>query len=98
MKKHLTLLFFLLMGSLSLFAQNLSTQIQAFDTYAEKAMQSWQMPGMAVAVVKDGQILFKKAYGVRQLGTTNMVNTQTQFACASTTNRAIRATVLSPAV
>lgn len=85
MKKHLTLLFFLLMGSLSLFAQNLTQQTQAFDSYAEKAMQSWQMPGMAVAVVKDGQILFKKAYGVRQLGTTNMVNTQTQFACASTT-------------
>lgn len=76
MKKLLKLLLFLL-GSHSIFAQNLTQQIQAFDSYAEKAMQSWQMPGMAVAVVKDGQILFKKAYGVRQLGTTNTVNTQT---------------------
>lgn len=84
MKNALPILF-LLLCSLSVIAQNLTSQIQTFDTYAEKAMQSWQMPGMAVAIVKDGQIIFKKGYGTRQLGTTNVVNTQTQFACASTT-------------
>lgn len=83
--KNVLLIFFLIICSLTLHAQNLSTAIQSFDTYAEKAMQSWQMPGMAVAIVKDGQTIFKKAYGTRQLGTTNLVNTQTQFSCASTT-------------
>lgn len=83
--KNVLLIFFLLVCSLALPAQNPNAAIQTFDTYAEKAMQSWQMPGMAVAIVKDGQILFKKAYGTRQLGTTNLVNTQTQFSCASTT-------------
>lgn len=83
--KNVLIISFLLVCSLALRAQNPSTAIQSFDTYAEKAMQSWQMPGMAVAIVKDGQTIFKKAYGTRQLGTANLVNTQTQFSCASTT-------------
>ncbi|AEE53079.1 serine hydrolase [Haliscomenobacter hydrossis] len=80
--------FFLFVISLfcqTLFAQNLNSQIQEFDTYAAKAMAAWQMPGMAVAIVKDGKVIFKKGYGVRELGATNAVNTQTQFSCASTT-------------
>jgi CubicO group peptidase (beta-lactamase class C family) len=65
--------------------QSQAQKIQEFDAYTEAGMKSWQMPGMAVAVVKEGQVIFKKAYGVRELGTNNLVNTQTQFACASTT-------------
>ncbi|UFH52345.1 serine hydrolase [Spirosoma sp. KNUC1025] len=40
---------------------------------------------MSVTVVKDGKVLFKKGYGVRELGKSDAVNTQTLFAMASTT-------------
>nr|WP_290936829.1 serine hydrolase domain-containing protein [Haliscomenobacter sp.] len=83
--KHTFLLLVISLCCRALFAQNLNAQIQEFDAYASKAMAAWQMPGMAVAIVKDGKVIFKKGYGLRELGTTNAVNTQTQFACASTT-------------
>jgi len=74
-------------------AQPYAKQIQEFDTYVENARKSWQAPGIAVALVKDGQVIFKKGYGVRQLGQTAPVDTQTLFACASTT-KAMTATCM----
>ncbi len=38
-----------------------------------------------MAVVKDGKVILKKGYGVRELGKPDPVDTQTLFACASTT-------------
>jgi CubicO group peptidase (beta-lactamase class C family) len=69
----------------TVFAQPFITQVKEFDVYAEKSRVAWQMPGMAVAVVKDGKVIFKKGFGVTQLGTKNMVDTQTIFGCGSTT-------------
>ena len=62
-----------------------SRQIQEFDAYVEAARKQWNVPGLSIAVVKDNQVIFKKGYGVRELGQTNLVDTQTLFACASTT-------------
>ena len=39
-----------------------------FDTLAGKEMNDWDVPGMAVAVVKDGKIVFAKGYGVKKAG------------------------------
>jgi CubicO group peptidase (beta-lactamase class C family) len=82
MKKTLLLLMICIESS---FAQDITKQLKEFDAYVEKGRAQWQMPGMAVAVVKDGKVIFKKGYGVRQLGTKNMVDTQTIFGCGSTT-------------
>ncbi|GAB3262224.1 serine hydrolase [Larkinella harenae] len=60
-------------------------QLQEFDAYVDKVRKDWDVPGLAITVVKDNQVIFKKGYGVREIGTTNAVDTQTQFACASTT-------------
>ncbi|MBY0433747.1 MAG: serine hydrolase [Cyclobacteriaceae bacterium] len=64
---------------------DLDKQIQSFDAYVENGRNQWNVPGLAVAVVKDGKVIFKKGYGVRELGKTDPVTTETQFACASTT-------------
>jgi len=48
---------------------------------------------MAVAVVKDGKVIFKKGYGIRELGKVDKVDTETLFACASTT-KAMTATCI----
>ena len=60
-------------------------QIQEFDAYVEAARKQWDVPGMAITVVKDNKVIFKKGYGVRELGKPDAVDTQTLFACASTT-------------
>lgn len=68
-------------------------KIAEFDVYVSRVMQEWDVPGVAITVVKDGKILFKKGYGVRELGKPDAVDTQTLFSCASTT-KAMTATVL----
>ena len=40
---------------------------------------------MAVAIVKDGKLVFQEAYGVRELGVTNPVDINTLFSIGSTT-------------
>lgn len=59
--------------------------INEFDSYVERVMREWDVPGLSIAVVKDGKVLLKKGYGVRELGKTDAVDTQTLFSCASTT-------------
>ena len=90
MKFAATLILFSLFCGAGLIAQNnaqkvLDQKIKEFDAYVEKGRVDWQIPGMAVAVVKDGKVIFKKGYGVRELGKADAVDTQTLFACASTT-------------
>src|SRR6187402_3504124 len=88
------LLFTLLIAFVSSQAQTIDPKVKEFDAYVEKSRSLYQVPGLALAVVKDGKVLFKKGYGVRQLGTTNAVDTQTLFACASTT-KAMTATCMA---
>ena len=55
------------------------------DAYVAKAVTDWKVPGLAIAVVKEGRIVFAKGYGVREMGKPAPVDTQTLFAIGSTT-------------
>ena len=59
--------------------------LAGFDAAVEKAVRDWETPGLAVAVVKDGQVAFSKGYGVKALGAAGPVGTGTLFAIGSTT-------------
>lgn len=59
--------------------------IKAFDSYVLQAVTNWHVPGLAIAVVKDGHVIFAKGYGVRELNKPGKVDTQTIFGIASTT-------------
>lgn len=59
--------------------------IKEFDGYVEKSRKQFAVPGIAVTVVKDGKVLLKKGYGLRNITKTEAVDDQTLFACASTT-------------
>jgi len=87
MKRILALTLLLSLAHLSAFSQSktLKKQINDFDNYVELAKNDWKVPGLAVAVVKDNQVIFKKAYGLREIGTDKSVDSNTLFACASTT-------------
>jgi len=72
-------------------AQNSSKQIQALDQFINEGITKWNPPGLAVTVVKDGNIVFKKAYGVTSLNNKQPVDTNTLFGCMSTTKAFVAA-------
>ena len=54
-----------------------------FDAYVQATMKEFDVPGIAVAVVKDGKILLAKGYGVRKGGEKTPVDENTLFGIAS---------------
>ena len=64
-----------------------------FETLVARAMKTFEVPGMSIAVVKDGKVVLAKGYGVRKLGEPAAVDAQTLFGIASNT-KAFTATAL----
>ncbi len=64
-----------------------------FDAYVTGVMRDFEVPGIALAVVKDGRVLLAKGYGVRKLGDPAPVDEHTLFGIASNT-KAFTATAL----
>jgi CubicO group peptidase (beta-lactamase class C family) len=84
------LLSFLVTGlfCLSLAAQKktvIADKDAIFDAYVQAGLKLWQTPGMSIAVVKDGRVVFKKGYGVAEVGKPGAFSTSTLSICASTT-------------
>lgn len=77
------LLLLLLVSPLFVCAQTLDEKLREIDAYAEKTRVEWNVPGIAVAVVKDDKVIFAKGYGVRELGKPERVDENTLFAIAS---------------
>ena len=55
------------------------------DSYVAQAVKDWHATGLAIAVVKDGRIVFEKGYGVREVNKPAPFDTTTLSAIASTT-------------
>ena len=53
--------------SLVLHAQSYSKQIKDLDNFIVEGIEKWQPPGLAVTVVKNGEIVFAKTYGVSNI-------------------------------
>lgn len=64
-------------------APNITELAAQIDASAQQAMKASGAPGMAVAIVKDDQIVFMKGYGVRKAGQSAPVTTDTVFRVAS---------------
>lgn len=56
-----------------------------FDEYVKDSMNTWSVPGMALGIIKDGQIVLSRGYGVKDLGTSDPVDEETLFPIASLT-------------
>ena len=55
------------------------------DAYVARAMKAFQVPGLALTVVKDGQVVVAKGFGVKKLGDAAPVDARTLFGIASNT-------------
>ncbi len=57
----------------------------SLDSYIERGMSQWQIPGLAIAIVKDGKVIFSKGYGVKEVNKLEKVDENTLFIIASNT-------------
>ena len=55
------------------------------DTYVANVLKTFEVPGVSVAIVKDGRTVLAKGYGVRKLGTPTPVDENTLFGIGSNT-------------
>lgn len=60
-----------------------SSKLQGLDTLADQAMKEWKVPGVAIAVVQDGKVIYAKGYGYRDIDKRLPVTTATLFPIGS---------------
>ena len=70
--------FFLTVFASAGFAQNVD--FIKLDNYFEKTAKDWGIPGMSVAIVKNGEIVFSKGYGIIEVGKPEKPDGNTLFA------------------
>lgn len=85
MKTLLTIFFALMLVPLWAFPQtgNEKAILATLDRYYEKCVQDWDIPGMSVAIVKEGKVIFSKGYGVKEAGKNERPDGNTMYAIAS---------------
>jgi CubicO group peptidase (beta-lactamase class C family) len=59
--------------------------LQSLDAHVERVRKAFEVPGIAVAIVKDGKVVHAKGHGVRRIGEPAPVDAQTLFGIASNT-------------
>ncbi len=90
--KLVTLLFILSVNSLDfIYAQVITSK--EVDKLIERTLKTFEVPGIAVTIVKDGQVIHAKGYGVRSLNSNVKVDEHTLFAIASNTKAFTAATI-----
>lgn len=65
--------------------QKLAQVPPELDTTVARVMKAFEVPGIGLAIVKDGKVVVTKGYGVRRLGEPTPVDGQTLFGIASNT-------------
>ncbi|HEY0310120.1 MAG TPA: serine hydrolase [Luteimonas sp.] len=59
--------------------------LAGFDAYVDEVRRTFDVPGIAVAIVKDDQVVLERGYGVRDRESGAAVDAHTLFAIASNT-------------
>lgn len=79
MKNHISFLLLFLFTA-HCFAQITEKEV---DALAEKTLKTFNIPGIAVAIVKDGKVVLAKGYGIKSIVTNEKVDSNTLFGIAS---------------
>ena len=84
MRMRLVAVMVLGLGISILSATLLAATPDGFDARVEALRNRTGVPGMAIAIVENGQVTLAKGYGVRKLGSTTAVDAHTIFPTGST--------------
>ncbi|MGH1366266.1 MAG: serine hydrolase domain-containing protein [Calditrichia bacterium] len=66
----------------------------SLDTYIQDGLKSWDIPGLTIGVVKDGEIIFCEGYGVKSIRRQTRVDSNTLFMIGSLTKAITGATTV----
>lgn len=55
------------------------------EAYIKKGLKQWDLPGLAIVIVKDGQVVVRKGFGVKDIETNTPIDENTHFFIASNT-------------
>src|SRR6266571_3361379 len=64
-------------------SESIAAFIPALERLITEAMDEWKVPGLAVAVVQNGEVALVRAYGLRDVEAGLKVTTDTQFLIGS---------------
>jgi CubicO group peptidase (beta-lactamase class C family) len=91
--KRILVLFFLFVISTS----SAQVDLRKLDEYYARALKEWNIPGMSIAIVKDGKIIFNKGYGTKEMGKNEIPDENTLYAIASN-SKAFTASIVAQLV
>jgi CubicO group peptidase (beta-lactamase class C family) len=80
--KKLFFFFAMIVFTITAFAQP-SFIKDSLESYISQGLKDWQLPGLAVVIVKDGKVVLQKGFGVTNIKTNEPVNDKTLFFIAS---------------
>jgi len=80
-QKYVAISAILILSFISVNAQIITSH--EIDSLVELTMKTFDVPGIAVAIVKDDKVIHSKGYGVRSLNTRQKTDANTLFAIAS---------------
>ena len=62
-----------------------AARLQQLATFVEEMRKAYEVPGVAIGIVQDGQVVMARGFGVRELGKPAPVDGDTRFMIASNT-------------
>src|SRR5713226_464253 len=66
-------------------SESIAAFIPELELLIAEAMDEWKVPGLAIAVVQNGEVALVRAYGLRDVEAGLKVTTDTQFLIGSVT-------------
>ncbi|MBB3697144.1 serine hydrolase [Flammeovirga yaeyamensis] len=87
----------LLLCHFQLFGQTYKKEVKKIDAYFSQIIQDWEVPSMSVGIIKDGQLIFSKGYGTKEIGKEETPDKETLYAIASI-SKGFTATMISQLV
>lgn len=57
--------------------------LKKLDAYYDQMAKDWGIPSMSIGIVKDGELIFAKGYGVKEVGKSEQPDENTLYAIAS---------------
>ena len=61
------LIVFLALPGFGVPQDDLKAQLNGFSEFITQAMAEWKVPGMAIAIVKDGKVVLAEGFGLRDV-------------------------------
>jgi CubicO group peptidase (beta-lactamase class C family) len=87
---------FLMLSAPNVFSQTATRHfvVDSLNAYVDSALTAWQLPGVAVCIVKDGKVVLLKGFGAKEINGTDKVDENTLFMIGSN-SKAFTATALA---